>query len=93
VIHIQSPTPNRTYIQAGCRKGKGKAREIREEGNSSLPLGIELPWVGVQIKRLGQRGMALEFGVTDERGREGVVRLSSYKVGNILLLLYPYLRR
>jgi hypothetical protein len=73
VIHIQSPWPTRTYIQAGGH-GKGKGRE------EALPLGIELPWVGIQIKRLGNRGIALEFGVRDTKGVEGVIRLSSYKV-------------
>jgi hypothetical protein len=73
VIHIQSPRPTRTYIQAGGF-GKGKGRE------EALPLGIELPWVGIQIKRLGNRGMALEFGIRDPKGIEGVVRLSSYNV-------------
>lgn len=73
VIHIQSPNPTRTYIQAGRSMGKGKGKE-------QLPLGIELPWVGVQIKRLGHRGMALEFGIKDTKGVEGIIRLSSYKV-------------
>jgi len=74
VIHIQSPRPTRTYIQAGDLKGKG-----RDDGGA-LPLGIELPWVGIQIKRLGRKGIALEFGVMDHRGVEGIIRLSSYKV-------------
>jgi hypothetical protein len=71
VIHIQSPDLRKTYIQAGAsRKGKEKAE----------PLGIELPWVGLQVKRLGRRAMSFEFGLVDARGREGVVRISSYKV-------------
>jgi hypothetical protein len=81
VIHIQSPRPTRTYIQAGGY-GKGKGRE------EALPLGIELPWVGLQIKRLGNRGIALEFGIRDTKGVEGVIRLSSYKVRRPL---YPEL--
>jgi hypothetical protein len=73
VIHIQSPRPTHTYVQAGGF-GKGKGRE------EAIPLGIELPWVGIQIKRLGNRGIALEFGVKDTKGVEGIIRLSSYKV-------------
>jgi hypothetical protein len=75
VIHIQSPRPTRTYVQTGrSGKDKGKGRD------EVLPLGIELPWVGIQIKRLGNRGIAVEFGVKDTRGIEGIIRLSSYKV-------------
>lgn len=44
------------------------------------PLGVELGWVGMQLKRLGRRGMAVEIGVVDKRRREGVVRCSSWKV-------------
>jgi hypothetical protein len=79
VIHIQSPRPTRTYIQAGGY-GKGKGKE------EALPLGIELPWVGLQIKRLGNRGIAMEFSIRDTKGVEGVIRLSSYKVR---YTLYP----
>lgn len=85
VIHIQSPDPRRTYIQAGDPKGKGKSRAEAGHSNSEQqqqcqPLGIELPWVGMQLKPLGQRGMSVEFGIVDARGMEGVIRLSSYKV-------------
>lgn len=47
-------------------------------------MGVELPYVGVQFKRLGKRGLALEIVVEDQRGREGVVRLSSWKVRSTL---------
>lgn len=43
-------------------------------------LGIELPYLGIQFKRLGKRGVAFEVGIQDGRGREGVLRLSSWKV-------------
>jgi hypothetical protein len=80
VIHIQSPGPTATYIQAGAKgRGKGKGKE------EVLPLGIELPWVGLQVKRLGRRGMAFEFGIKDTRGVEGIIRLSSYKVCRLCL--------
>lgn len=80
IIHIQSPDPRTTYIQAGRpRTGKGKERASTST-NDREPLGVELPWVGIQAKRLGRRGMSFEFGVVDTKGREGVIRISSYKV-------------
>ncbi|KAK6909406.1 hypothetical protein I203_103424 [Kwoniella mangroviensis CBS 8507] len=81
VVHIQSSNPRQTYIQAGCslseyrkRLEKGKARD-----DGGLPLGIELPCMGLQVKRLGRRHMSFEVGIVDNRGREGSVRLSSFK--------------
>jgi len=74
---------SKTYIQAGCPKAefrrrldKGKAKE-----GDLLPLGIELGWVGMHIRRLGRRDLAFEVGVVDSRGREGIIRISSFKVG------------
>lgn len=64
VVHVQSMRPD-TWIQAG---------------SSRQALGVELPYVGVQFKRLGKRGLAFEVGIEDQRGREGVIRLSSWKV-------------
>ena len=82
VIHIQGPDMSKTYIQAGCPKAefrrrldKGKAKE-----GDLLPLGIELGWVGMHIRRLGRRDLAFEVGVVDSRGREGIIRISSFKV-------------
>lgn len=45
-----------------------------------IPLGVELPWIGMQVKRLSRRELSFEVGVVDSRGREGVIRCSSYKV-------------
>ncbi|KAK8853224.1 hypothetical protein IAR55_003926 [Kwoniella newhampshirensis] len=82
VVHVQSPSMTDTYIQAGCsltdfkrRVQKGKARE----GALIQPLGVELHWLGMQLKTLGRREMSFEIGLLDSRGREGVVRCSSFK--------------
>lgn len=89
VIHIQSPDLSSTYIQAGCsqtafrRSLKGKERD-----DMMVPLGVELPWIGMQMKKLSRRELSFEVGVVDSRGREGVIRCSSYKVG-----LYPTLEQ
>ena len=81
VIHIQSPNIAKTYIQTGIsltdhreHMAKGRYRGVR-------PLGAEIPWVGFHLRPLGQRSMTLEIGVVDGRGREGVVRCSTFKVG------------
>nr|XP_018260858.1 uncharacterized protein I303_06575 [Kwoniella dejecticola CBS 10117]OBR83016.1 hypothetical protein I303_06575 [Kwoniella dejecticola CBS 10117] len=90
VIHIQSPKLRKTYIQAGrsrseylrnIEKAKGKGRALDEEASMSvsLPLGIELPWLSLQLKRLGRREISFEVGIVDQKGREGVVRFSSFK--------------
>lgn len=69
VVHIQSPRPD-TWIQAG------------DLPPSASTLGIELPWFGIQFKPLGvRRRVTIELGLVDTRGRVGVVRLSSHKVG------------
>ena len=83
VIHIQSPSIHTTYIQAGC--SQIEARKQREKGKGRVrcdPLGVELQWVGMQVKRLGRREMSFEIGILDSRGREGIIRCSSFQVGN-----------
>ncbi|KAJ9092877.1 hypothetical protein QFC20_007250 [Naganishia adeliensis] len=64
VIHIQSPTIRTTYIQSG---------------SLSQPLGIELPWFGIQLRRSGGREVSLEVGVVDTQGNEGRIRFSSFQ--------------
>ncbi|ORY33419.1 hypothetical protein BCR39DRAFT_519928 [Naematelia encephala] len=75
VIHIQSPDNRSTYIQAGCLK----TQYDRYNKQDIQPLGIELGWVHLQVKRLGRREMSFEVGIVDARGREGVVRCSSFQ--------------
>jgi hypothetical protein len=48
---------------------------------TNAPLGVTLPFLGVQIKPLGEhRGLRIEVEVVDSAGRRGVVRLCSRKV-------------
>lgn len=84
VVHIQSPDISKTYIQAGCSKSECQRRleKGKLKGGEVLPLGVELGWVGMHIKRLGRRDFAVEVGVVDARGREGAIRVSSFKVGS-----------
>jgi hypothetical protein len=94
VIHVQSPDPASTYIQAGesihassnaqegAKSGTTSVRKHNRERPPSEPLGIEIAWLGMQLKRLGKRGMAIEVGVVDQKGKEGVIRCSSWKVSD-----------
>ncbi|KAI9634138.1 uncharacterized protein MKK02DRAFT_38810 [Dioszegia hungarica] len=75
VVHVQGPAIADTYIQAGS---SATARKKGGEG-VPLPLGLELPRVHFQLKRLGSRGFALEVGVLDLKGREGVIRCSTFQ--------------
>lgn len=43
-------------------------------------LGVTLPYLGMQLKPLGSRGLSIEVEMADASGRRGVVRLSSWKV-------------
>lgn len=96
VIHIQSPTIQTTYIQAGGSQARWKAKG---KGKALEPLGVELPWLGLQIKRLGRREFAFEVGLVDGKGIEGRVRFSSFqtsprlhlpmKHGSVPLLCVP----
>ncbi|OXG47323.1 hypothetical protein J010_04914 [Cryptococcus neoformans] len=80
VIHIQSPDLRRTYIQAGCSQmAFRQSLKGKERDEIMVPLGVELPWIGMQVKRLSRRDLSFEVGVIDSHGREGVIRCSSYK--------------
>lgn len=76
VIHLQSPDIRRTYIQAGVsstRLASGSHQGVKA-------LGIELPWLGLHFRPLGGRPTSFEVGVVDAKHREGVIRISTFKV-------------
>ena len=89
---MQGKKARKTYIQIGRSKTEmtatgAKRRRLsiggaNEEG-AVQALGVELPWVHLQLKRLGQRGMAFEVGVVDVKGRQGIIRCSSSQVSNL----------
>ncbi|KAF9007108.1 hypothetical protein BDQ17DRAFT_1423185 [Cyathus striatus] len=74
VLHIQSPTLPRTFIQCppvlptGLSGARGKDQE----------LGIKHPWLHLQVRNLG-REWSFEVGVVDLAGRMGVLRLSTFQ--------------
>ncbi|GHJ84107.1 hypothetical protein NliqN6_0509 [Naganishia liquefaciens] len=67
VVHIQSPSIHRTYIQAGAPSPDARS------------LGIDLAFLGLQIRPLGERPFAAEVGVVDSAGHHGRIRISSFQ--------------
>lgn len=65
VVHIQSPTVPKTYIQCP----------------PSLPgdLGIKHPWIHLQVRNIG-REWSFEVAIVDHAGRIGIIRLSTFQV-------------
>lgn len=47
--------------------------------NASNDLGMEHPWLHMQIRNMG-REWSFEVGVVDQGGKEGVVRCSTFQV-------------
>jgi hypothetical protein len=58
---------------------------IRTTYIHAAPLGLTLPWLGLQFRRLGTRECALEVGVVDAHGNAGRIRCSSFQVRSRLL--------
>ncbi|EPS94084.1 hypothetical protein FOMPIDRAFT_63733 [Fomitopsis schrenkii] len=76
VLHIQSPSLQTTYIRcppAGWSRSGGSLRMRTGD------LGIEHPWIHLQVRNL-QREWSFEVGVVDRSGREGIVRCSTFQV-------------
>lgn len=98
-MHLQSPDVGGTWMQAGLsvtehrrRRAVVVQRDLDGENGLEAPLGIELGWIGWQVKRLGRRHFSLEVGIVDAKGREGVVRCSTFKVSCVSGLVASRLR-
>ncbi|TRM62237.1 hypothetical protein BD626DRAFT_548630 [Schizophyllum amplum] len=86
VLHIQSPTLPTTFIQCPPQYPFTSA---------SRGLGLKHPWAHIQVRDLG-REWSCEFGIADQSGRTGIVRLSTFQkqprldaVGDLPLLHLP----
>nr|XP_019010347.1 uncharacterized protein I206_04815 [Kwoniella pini CBS 10737]OCF49128.1 hypothetical protein I206_04815 [Kwoniella pini CBS 10737] len=81
VIHIQSPNPLKTYIQAGISKFEYlKELERSISKIRTIPLGIKLPYFNLQIKKLNsKKEIIFEIGFLNDKSKEGIIRFSSYK--------------
>ena len=73
VLHIQSPTIRTTYIRCPPHRSPS-ATKVPEE------LGLTLPWMHMQVCRLGEREWAFEVGIADRAGRKGIIRCSTFQV-------------
>jgi hypothetical protein len=73
VMHLQSPSPTKTYIRCPPR-GWTRARMGREGD-----LGLKHPWIHLQVRNMG-RPWSFELGLVDQARREGVVRCSTFQV-------------
>lgn len=76
VVHLQSPNVADTYLQIG-----------EPSSSKQAPLGAQLDWLGVQIKPLGRRPLAIEVGLVDADGVEGRIRLESWRVSKVKVKL------
>ena len=73
VLHIQSPAIRSTFIRSPPSPG--------------TELGLELAHISFQFKAIGSaRPFAFEIGVKDESGRQGTIRVSSFRTAP---KLYP----
>ncbi|KAI0760100.1 hypothetical protein C8Q74DRAFT_1293985 [Fomes fomentarius] len=84
VLHIQSPTIQTTYIRCPPQR----RASATSKGNAGGHLELKHPWVHLQVRNLG-REWALEVGVVDLSGREGVVRCATFQKEPKLMLASP----
>ena len=75
VLHIQSPTLNRTSI---CCPPERAMSAVPLSGRAAH-LGLKHPWIHLQVRNLG-REWAFEVGMVDQSGREGIVRCATFQV-------------
>lgn len=73
VLHIQSPTIRTTYIRCPPHRSSSATKGPEE-------LGLTLPWMHMQVCRLGEREWAFEVGIADRAGRKGIIRCSTFQV-------------
>ena len=77
VLHIQSPTLRSTFVRCPPAGWTAGTRGSRRGGD----LGLEHAWMHMQVRNVG-REWAFEVGLVDRAGREGVVRCSTFQVGD-----------
>ena len=73
VLHIQSPTLRKTFIQ--CPPSVPASHASSDGG----VLGLKHTWLHIQVRNLG-RDWSFEVGIVDKAGRQGTVRCSTFQV-------------
>ncbi|KAF8556831.1 hypothetical protein OG21DRAFT_1506043 [Imleria badia] len=71
VLHIQSPTLRRTFIQ--CPPSVPP-----HASSGGGVLGLKHTWLHIQVRNLG-RDWSFEVGIVDKLGRQGTVRCSTFQ--------------
>ncbi|KAG8216930.1 hypothetical protein J3R82DRAFT_7206 [Butyriboletus roseoflavus] len=72
VLHLQSPTLRKTFIQ--CPPSVPSHGSVGDRA-----LGLTHTWLHVQVRNLG-RDWSFEVGIVDKTGRRGTVRCSTFQV-------------
>ncbi|PPQ96134.1 hypothetical protein CVT26_004769 [Gymnopilus dilepis] len=86
VLHIQSPTIRTTYIQSPAIGSSSSGSD-----SPSFELGIRHPWMHIQVRNLG-RDWSFEVGISDQKRRIGVIRLSTFQVNKSQRVKEPNLK-
>lgn len=76
ILHVQSPSLRKTYIRCPPVGWSSPGRGSRTRRTD---LGIEHPWVHLQVRNL-HKEWSFEVGIVDRSGREGIVRCSTFQV-------------
>lgn len=80
VLHIQSPTLRKTFIQC--------PPSVPPQGSSGgRALGLKHTWLHIQVRNLG-RDWSFEVGIVDKTGRQGTIRCSTFQV-HFLIVISP----
>jgi len=82
VMHIQSPSLTKTYIQ--CPPAGWARDRMGREGD----LGLKHPWIHIQVRNMG-RPWSFELGLVDQAGKEGIVRCSTFQVAIVFPPVKP----
>ena len=72
VLHIQSPTLRKTFIQC-------PSSVPPQASPGDKVLGLKHAWLHIQVRNLG-RDWSFEVGIVDKTGRQGIIRCSTFQV-------------
>lgn len=79
VLHVQSPTLRKTFVQC-------PPLVPLHAPSSGGELGLKHTWLHIQVRNLG-RDWSFEVAIVDKSGRQGTVRCSTFQVHFFLLIV------